>query len=400
MSPTTPPYYGELDGCTWSQVIDRRSGRNFSSRDEVTFQIVADPNNGQPHSEAMTGTMKRREPPELDGLKWDYYGRFVRHTVLTTVFNAGELEKWSPATADSIGAFTLIVNGSTSLRGTYTCLSVNSDGTDHVPANSITWWRPHRTKEMDATEVATALRALGAEVLGSHGSVIRDAVEAASKEQEFTHKIFDQSTAGPGLNKVSWPRLMLLDVSANPRCGAVIVHGELKSADRLSEKLRSANGGFSPDHTVSDFQYRGEAVGDVVRTAVVMLPGYYTDMVERVLFNLRASGQRIRRIRRSWLDEDMPVAGYKGLNVTLIGPLNTMGGLRHEVQFHTDESWEMAVRTHGTYEKLRTNLVTDQEAETLKIEADALWRSVRIPPGVRRLGDLQWLRYRLKGDTE
>src|SRR5260370_27937588 len=68
----------------------------------------------------------------------------------------------------------------------------------------------------------------------------------------------------------------------------------------------------------------------------------------------------------------------KGLNSQWREPSS---GVRFEVQFHTEESWDAKQKTHEAYEKIQEPGTSVEEVERLRAYQREISAEVRVPPG-------------------
>jgi hypothetical protein len=154
--------------------------------------------------------------------------------------------------------------------------------------------------------------------------------------------------------------------SEDPDRSLVGLDHRLKGPDRLKEKVADYLWA-DPDATA------GEAVSmvsDTVRFTFCYADERYAAGVSGDLDRLEAHGFELVRPLKNYWEADR----YKGINSQWREPDS---GVRFEVQFHTQVSFEAKQLTHGVYERLRSRSTEDAE----RPELDGLQRAVcaRIP---------------------
>jgi hypothetical protein len=127
----------------------------------------------------------------------------------------------------------------------------------------------------------------------------------------------------------------------------------LKGENRLKEKV-AARLRYQPELTV------GEAlagVPDAVRFTFAYSETRYAEGVRADIRRLKAEGFELIKLRNSWMSDQ-----YKGINSQWRRPES---GLRFEVQFHTEASFEAKQLTHKAYQRLRSPLTRKDEEDEL-----------------------------------
>jgi hypothetical protein len=89
------------------------------------------------------------------------------------------------------------------------------------------------------------------------------------------------------------------------------------------------------------------------------------------------AGYDLIETRPSW-DSDQ----YKGVNSQW---RERTSGVKFEVQFHTDESWEAKQKTRAAYEKIQDPRTSVEEIEQLREYQRRVTAQVPIPPGALQI---------------
>ena len=143
----------------------------------------------------------------------------------------------------------------------------------------------------------------------------------------------------------------------------------LKGPDRFKEKfarLIERYPGADPGELAAN-------IPDGIRYTVILDFDYYTAGVEVGHARLADAGYERIETKPSW-DSDQ----YKGVNSQW---RERDGGVRFEVQFHTEESWDAKQKTHAAYEKIQEPGTSVAEAERLRAYQRQVSAEVRVPPG-------------------
>jgi hypothetical protein len=153
----------------------------------------------------------------------------------------------------------------------------------------------------------------------------------------------------------------------------------IKGADRLKEKVADL---LEPPSKLdaADALY---GIVDVVRFTYTHQETRYTRGVLADVERLKSQGFELERLKNTWGSEQ-----YKGLNTQWLEPRS---GVRFEVQFHTQASFEAKELTHEAYERIRsiTERTPESERETEELEAfqSKTNAQVPIPPDVSIIED-------------
>jgi hypothetical protein len=123
----------------------------------------------------------------------------------------------------------------------------------------------------------------------------------------------------------------------------------LKSADRLKEKLSTLIARF-----IFDFEH-------------------YTESVALAQAKISEAGYERIETKPGWHGDE-----YKGVNSQWA---DAASGLRFEVQFHTQESWDAKQITHDAYENINALSTPIEEKERLRAYQRVVSSGIRTPPG-------------------
>jgi hypothetical protein len=151
----------------------------------------------------------------------------------------------------------------------------------------------------------------------------------------------------------------------------------LKDPESFKRKLATelAENGGDLDAALKDMK-------DSVRYTTNWDTGNYSDGVNNATQQLQDAGYESVKWKPNW-DEG---GGYKGVNSFWRDPST---GQVFEVQFHTPESFDAKMDTHGLYDEIRLLPEGDPRRAELEQQQDDIFSSVPIPPGsdeIRRPG--------------
>lgn len=152
------------------------------------------------------------------------------------------------------------------------------------------------------------------------------------------------------------PALQRIEAADSERQLAGLEHW-LKGEDRLKEKVADRLR-YHPE--LSARQALTE-VPDAVRFTLAYSESRYAEGVRTDVERLRAEGFELIKLKNSWTSDQ-----YKGINSQWRKPES---GLRFELQFHTQASFEAKQLTHKAYERLRSPLTSkDEEGELVSYQ--------------------------------
>jgi hypothetical protein len=143
----------------------------------------------------------------------------------------------------------------------------------------------------------------------------------------------------------------------------------LKDPDRYKEKLATLTERF-PGTDPSEL---ATSIPDAIRYTIIFDFDYYTEGVDAGHARLIEAGYERVETRPSWDSDE-----YKGVNSQWREPST---GVRFEVQFHTQESWQAKQQTHEAYKKIKDPRTLIDEVEHLRTYQRQVSAEVLIPPG-------------------
>ena len=150
----------------------------------------------------------------------------------------------------------------------------------------------------------------------------------------------------------------------------------LKGPERLKEKI-AAKIEHEPGRSPADAT-RG--INDAVRYTFRVAPDRYADAYRDVKSLLADRGYTMTYSKNHWRDDPE----YKGINTRWLAP----SGQRFEVQFHTAESLHAKQEiTHGSYERIRIPLTSDDERGELASFQRAVSSALEVPVGIAAIPD-------------
>jgi hypothetical protein len=145
----------------------------------------------------------------------------------------------------------------------------------------------------------------------------------------------------------------------------------LKGDNRIKEKIADLWETGAPDATTEEI---GRQIPDAIRYTFCAEQADYKEVYWDVKDRLQAHGYEMYYSENHW-----PNAQYKGINTRWITP----EGERFEVQFHTPESYHAKQEvTHGSYERLRNPLTSDDERRELIAFQQDVSSWITTPEGV------------------
>jgi len=149
----------------------------------------------------------------------------------------------------------------------------------------------------------------------------------------------------------------------------------LKGHDRLKEKVADE---LRPPSKLTTAQALS-AVPDAVRFTLCYGESSYADGVRTDVERLKAQGFELQRLKNTWTKDQ-----YKGINTQWS---ERESGVRFEVQFHTQVSFEAKELSHKAYERLRGSTAQDDEREELEAFQSAVSARIQIPQGATDIED-------------
>lgn len=138
-----------------------------------------------------------------------------------------------------------------------------------------------------------------------------------------------------------------------------------KSRSSLERKIRGMNKGGDPRRWI----------GDALRYTMVFHPADYSVQVQKALYALEEKGYHVSSEENSWARGDT----YSGLHYNLVD----RSGLKIEVQFHTEDSYNLKQKTlHKMYEEFRRPDTPIRRKQQLWVAMTHYWDKVEIPKDV------------------
>jgi hypothetical protein len=143
----------------------------------------------------------------------------------------------------------------------------------------------------------------------------------------------------------------------------------LKSPDRFKEKLWDMIKA-EPDKPAN---HHAAELHDGIRYTFLFEPGRYVDGVRDATSLIESRDFEFGVRKNTW-----PNAEYKGINTRWADPVS---GVRFEIQFHTDESWQAKQQTHDSYEKITDPATPPAQRERLRDYQREVSSGVASPHG-------------------
>ena len=137
----------------------------------------------------------------------------------------------------------------------------------------------------------------------------------------------------------------------------------------------------TPSSTYEKMHGREESVEigemkDVIRYTEIYPPDKLAEGTNSSLRDFESRGYTVDRVKNTWDDEN---ASYRGINANLTSP----DGQKFEVQFHTQESFDLKNgELHSLYEKRRTMADDDPRAVELDDKMTELSSKLKRPDNI------------------
>lgn len=123
-------------------------------------------------------------------------------------------------------------------------------------------------------------------------------------------------------------------------------------------------------------------IHDVVRYTVILPQEKFGEKFLAVKNDLTKTGYRFLKLKNTWLDS---ASSYKGVNAQLLTP----EGYIFELQFHTQQSFEVKEDTHKFYEEWRAIGTTDQRKLELLEKMKELSSNLQKPQDVDKINNIK-----------
>lgn len=170
------------------------------------------------------------------------------------------------------------------------------------------------------------------------------------------------------------PRITMLMQQLSKKFGGELVGLEHKLKDEasLTRKINSEKNEFG-----GDYRKTARSMSDVNRYTMKLPTSNYSQTVKEVLRELKREGYKVR-IKNYW----SPNAGpYRGINVAL----ESRGGIKTELQFHTEASLQAKKKGHGLYKQYRVS-EDPRERRILWEQMIEIANNVGVPPKAPMVG--------------
>jgi hypothetical protein len=128
----------------------------------------------------------------------------------------------------------------------------------------------------------------------------------------------------------------------------------LKSLDRFKEKLAEMIA-TEPDKSTEEL---ASEIYDGVRYTFILDPDYYLTTMQEISNDLEEDGFEFGVQKNTWEHDE-----YKGVNTRWFDPERN---IRFEVQFHTEQSFEVKQLTHSAYTRIHDRRASIEEREQLR----------------------------------
>jgi hypothetical protein len=219
------------------------------------------------------------------------------------------------------------------------------------------WTYPERTGPTVQTEVPGAWRGDGGRYLAPDANA--EVIHGCARIREVGETVIT-----PAMRRIE---------AEDPDRHLAGLEYRLKSETRLKEKVAGELRAFrdiTPTQALS-------SVPDSVRFTLCYDEGGYTDGVRADTERLKSQGFEQIKLKNSWTSDQ-----YRGINSQWRHPES---GVRFEVQFHTQASFEAKQLSHKAYERLRSPQTTRPEASELEAFQRQVCARVVVPPGATEI---------------
>lgn len=123
-----------------------------------------------------------------------------------------------------------------------------------------------------------------------------------------------------------------------------------------------------------------ENIHDIVRYTAILPQEKFYEKFLTIKDDLTTSGYKFLKLKNTWLDS---VSKYKGVNAQLLTP----EGYVFELQFHTQQSFEVKEEMHKFYEEWREIETTDQRKLELIENMEDLSSGLQKPQDVDKINN-------------
>lgn len=168
------------------------------------------------------------------------------------------------------------------------------------------------------------------------------------------------------------------EIERENSCGSRLAGWEsrLKGDTRLKEKVADQlkiTPALSPDTALA-------TINDAIRYTFCSDVTTYRDAYLGIKSQLETHGYRMIYSKNHWRQDQE----YKGINTRW----QTPDGHRFEVQFHTTESFHAKQEiTHGSYERIRNPLTSDEERGELSTFQRTVYEQIDVPQATHEIDD-------------
>jgi len=167
-------------------------------------------------------------------------------------------------------------------------------------------------------------------------------------------------------------------VEAQLDCGALVEDTEryaLKEPNRFKEKLAE----LIRDEPDKPAEQHVDEIHDGIRYTFVSDGEDYVRMVNQAIAILKDTGYELGVRKNTWANDE-----YKGVNTRW---RDHESGCPFEVQFHTNDSWQVKQMTHGAYTRIHDTRTPTDERERLRAYQCEVSSSLALPSGWESITD-------------
>ena len=196
-------------------------------------------------------------------------------------------------------------------------------------------------------------------------------IHLLNRRQLVYHFPFIGSTRGAG--NIKMKRLWQRKVASNPT--------------RLSDDLLAAARAAGDEHARVAMERALDNINDIVRYTMVLPQTNMAGLIQRALDELAEKGQVVDYVGNWWVEGNP----YKGINCTLVSKTTPhLNGrpLKWELQFHTEQSGQLARANHNEYAILRDESQPLERRQRAFDSMASRFAAVPHPPGVDEIGTM------------
>jgi hypothetical protein len=186
----------------------------------------------------------------------------------------------------------------------------------------------------------------------------------------------------------------LHEIASELSCKIIGLEHKFKTSESLVEKITDktiigikvllAQGLTQNEAVQESLNFQSETINDVLRYAFIFPTEKYVFGCQQAISLLNTLGYEFfeNKVWNAWKNIGTFFdKGYRGINTTFISSQKQ----KFELQFHTEESFGLKIKTHKLYKELsRRKTSRNRRAEITKIMIESA-KDVSVPQGVKKL---------------